>query len=102
MRHCQPASAVTFFYFDFNDGEKQRHDDLIRSLIVQLSTQSATTPQALRELYSHHGDGRQAPTTARLVETLKEIIGNFHQNYIVLGALDECARRHEPVVHIRK
>src|SRR5438034_5616284 len=95
MRLRHSASAIIFFYFDFNDREKQRHDDLIRSLILQLSTQSASVPEALKDLYSRHRDGQQMPPTERLVETLKEIIGDLDHVYIIIDALDECKERGE-------
>ncbi len=68
---------------------------------MQLSTQSTGTSKALNELYSCHRDGQQPPTTEKLIETLKEIIGNFHQTYIILDALDECAEREELLVLIK-
>src|SRR4051794_2299950 len=101
MRHCQPASAVAFFYFDFNNEEKQRHGNLVRSLIVQLSAQSTRTSNALNGLYSCHQDGQQAPTAEKLVETLQEMICNSHQTYIILDALDECTEREELLVLIK-
>ncbi|KAM0802159.1 ankyrin repeat-containing domain protein, partial [Usnea florida] len=39
LEECEAktASAVLYFYFDFNDAEKERHEKMIRSLISQLS-----------------------------------------------------------------
>jgi hypothetical protein len=93
IRTCQPSSAVSFFYFDFNDAEKQRCDSLIRSLIVQLSSQSTNTPKALTELYSRHRGGQQTPAPKELMETLREAINELDHTYIILDALDECTER---------
>lgn len=97
-----PTSAVVFFYFDFNDSEKQSHENLLRSLMVQLCTQSASTPKALQKIYSSHQDGMKKPSSERLIATLREIFGCFRQNYIVLDALDECANREELLVLIEE
>lgn len=95
MSHQQPVSAVTFFYFDFSDNEKQHHDNLLRSMIFQLSTQSTGMPKALKELYTGHRDGRRKPSTERLLVTLKELIGGFQHTFIILDALDECTSGEE-------
>ena len=81
--------AVAYFYFDFNDRNKQTPEHLIRSLIVQLSKQSVT-PEAIYQLYSSCGDGREEPTIERLMQTLRDIIASFKQTYIIFDALDEC------------
>jgi hypothetical protein len=104
MSHCQSDSTlrVAYFYFDFNDGEKQRHENLIRSLITQLSTPSAKTPEALQALYSRNQDGQQQPSNDRLVATLQSILGDFPKTYIILDALDECTDREELLELIRE
>src|SRR5579859_2732861 len=93
MRHCQsdPALRLAYFYFDFNDREKQRHENFIRSLITQLSTQSARIPDALQTLYSHCQNGQQQPSIDRLVATLQTVLVDFPKTYVILDALDECA-----------
>jgi hypothetical protein len=39
-----PTMAVIYFYFDFNDVEKQQYEKMLRSLITQLSLQCTSTP----------------------------------------------------------
>lgn len=97
MLQCQSdqALAMIYFYFDFNDTEKQRHDNLIRSLVMQLSMQSSNTPEALNMLYSCCQDGKHQPTIDDLATTLQHILGGFHETFLVLDALDECTEREE-------
>ncbi|PGG95177.1 hypothetical protein AJ80_10005, partial [Polytolypa hystricis UAMH7299] len=90
FQRYQHTSRIAFFYFSFNDKGKQSTHMLLASLIKQLSTQCPTTPKALIDLYSCHNDGQQLPTTDELMETLRIIIGDTHQTYIILDALDEC------------
>jgi hypothetical protein len=88
-----PAFAVGYFYFDFNDPAKQHHENALRSLITQFSIQSPSSPVALEELFSQNQNGEQQPTTAALVSTLCHILGGFQQAYVILDALDECFKR---------
>ena len=93
---------VAYFYFEFSDTEKQSHDHLTRSLIMQLSAQSMSTLKALEELFTHHQNGNQNPSTKGLVATLKEIINSSQQTYIILDALDECKERKELLLLIKE
>ena len=101
---CQSdqALAVIYFYFDFNDTKKQRHDNLIRSLVVQLSMQSTNTPEALNMLYSRYQDGQHQPTIDDLATTLQHMLGGFHETFLVLDALDECTEREELLALIER
>jgi Cdc6-like AAA superfamily ATPase len=89
----KPIRALAYFYFDFNDEWKQRCEGMIRSLIVQLSTQCKATLLALQSLYSSSANGSQQPSTDALLQTLRELINNFDETFIVLDALDECKER---------
>jgi hypothetical protein len=90
--HCQshPSFAIAYFYFDFGDSEKQRSDNLIRSLVTQLSAHSLSCPDTLKALYSQNLNGQWQPNTDGLMVTLEHIIGGFEHVYVVLDALDEC------------
>jgi hypothetical protein len=91
MLHCQSDQtlAIIYFYFDFNDTKKQRYKNLIRSMIAQLSMQSANTPEALNTIYCRYQEGQQQPTIADLVLTLQHMLGDFHQTFII----PRCPRR---------
>jgi hypothetical protein len=90
-----PTVGVCYFYFDFNDNEKQRHENLIRSLIVQLYGQCRTMPEPLSSLFCSNGD--RQPTTEELVLTLQQMLRNLSQIFIIIDALDECKER-EPLL----
>lgn len=87
--------AVAYFYFDFNDLEKQRSDRMMRSLITQLSAQSAKFLTELESLYSSCQNGERQPDVQRLGTVLKDIIERSGKTYIIIDALDECSNRHE-------
>ncbi|KAA6409051.1 MAG: vegetative incompatibility het-e-1 [Lasallia pustulata] len=87
--------AVAYFYFDFNDVEKQKSDKMIRSLITQLSRQSKKKLNKLEALFASCNNGGRQPDVEGLLTVLKEVVEGFDETYIVLDALDECSDREE-------
>jgi Cdc6-like AAA superfamily ATPase len=89
------AKAVAYFYFAFNDKQKQASEQMIRSLISQLLRQCSKIPQILETLFSSYENGRQQASSDDLLEVLHQIILGIPQSYVVLDALDECSDRAE-------
>ena len=87
--------AVVYFYFDFNDLDKQRTENLIRSFIVQLSAQCLDLPKSLQLAYSQSQNGQNQPTTEDMKRLLRQLLKSFNSTYILLDALDECTDREE-------
>ncbi|KAK2797580.1 hypothetical protein FQN51_008375 [Onygenales sp. PD_10] len=81
---------IAFFYFSFGDKSKQSPGLFLSSLLKQLSAQAPETPQVLIDLYSRHNYGQQSPSIKDLMQTLREIINDAGQTYIIVDALDEC------------
>lgn len=86
---------MLYFYFDFDDVEKQGQEKMIRSLILQLSSQCGSTPQGLEALYSSCMNGERQPTHEMLKATLYQTMVSFNETFIILDALDECLERQE-------
>ena len=93
QHHAKPDSAVLYFYFDFNDSEKQRHEKMIRSLIVQLSKYCSDT--GLLKLYASCSNGERQPSREILLNALRQMMTSMRDTYIILDALDECTERDE-------
>ena len=90
-----PTVAIAYFYFDFNDTEKQRHDKFTHSLIEQLAWQSAKALACLQSLFSRCQDGKQQPTHDALEVALQQMLNEFGETFLILDALDECKEREE-------
>jgi ankyrin repeat domain-containing protein 50 len=86
--------AIGYFFFDFADIGKHLSDKLLRSLILQLSTESRTEQSAIVDLYTQCKEFWQ-PTSQQLVMTLYQLVKQFPQTYLVIDALDECTDRDE-------
>ena len=93
--HSERTIAVAFFYFVFNDPDKQRAEKLIRSLLVQLSAKCLHLPEPLQSAYYRSQNGQNQPTIEELSLLLRQIIKGFRSTYILLDALDECTERED-------
>lgn len=102
--HCfnKSSFAVLYFYFDFNDAEKQRPESMLRSLIIQLSLQCTNVPQALESLYATSTNGLRQPTYDSLLATLHQMIGIFRETYLIVDALDEASNRNMLLANIKE
>jgi adenylylsulfate kinase-like enzyme len=104
LDHCHqdPTRAVIYFYFDFNDVEKQQHEKMMCSLITQLSLRCTSTPRVLAALFSSCMNGERQPTSDTLLTTLQQMIQEFDEIFVILDALDECKERQELLEDINK
>jgi hypothetical protein len=89
---CEAGNAsMGYFYFDFRNTGKQGLQDLLRSLLIQLSTHSVPHCDVLSNLYSAHDKGKNQPSDRDLTECLKEMLKLVDQRptYLIIDALDE-------------
>ena len=91
---CKAGNAsMAYFYFDFRNVGKQGLQDLVRSLLTQLSAHSAPRCDTLRNLYSAHDEGKNQPGDSDLTECLKDMLALPDQGptYLIIDALDESS-----------
>jgi hypothetical protein len=89
------ASIKAYFFFDFKDTQKQDPDDMLRSLLFQMSQQCESMYTSLHTLYKSCKDGQHQPSADALMRTIQRGMDKHRQAYIVLDALDECSQRME-------
>ncbi|KAH8719160.1 hypothetical protein GQ44DRAFT_687973 [Phaeosphaeriaceae sp. PMI808] len=96
LQHCHDdiRMVTAYFYFDFNDTQKQDPELMLRSLLCQLLQRSVMIPKGVDALFSSCGNGRQ-PSMHALLEVTRQTVQEFTQVYVVLDALDECMQRSE-------
>jgi hypothetical protein len=87
--------VTAYFYFDFNDIQKQKPELMLRSLLCQLLQRSGTTHKSLDALFSSRGNGLQQPVLHVLLEVTRQMMQSFTRVYVVVDALDECAQHSE-------
>jgi hypothetical protein len=93
--HDDSSIVTVYFYFDFNDTQKQDPELMLRSLLCQLLQRSFTVPKGVDALYSSCENGRRQPSLHVLLEVTRQAAQEFTQVYLVLDALDECTQRSE-------
>ena len=89
---CEAGNAsMAYFYFDFRNAGKQGLQDLLCSLLIQLSAHSAPRCDILSNLYFAHDEGKIQPGDRDLIECLKRMLTlpNHRPTYLVMDALDE-------------
>ncbi|KAI9873035.1 MAG: hypothetical protein M1830_000904 [Pleopsidium flavum] len=87
--------AIAYFYFDFNDQDKQRIKEFLCSIIAQLSQSNARAAERVQGLYGRCQNGGQQPSVDSLQVCLREILEESPRTFLVLDALDECTQREE-------
>jgi hypothetical protein len=97
LQHCrdEPGMVTAYFYFDFNDTQKQDPELMLRSLVCQLLQSSVMTQRGLDALFSSCENGYRQPSLHALLEVTQQMMQEFTHVYIVLDALDECTQRLE-------
>jgi hypothetical protein len=97
LQHCQDDSSMVtaYFYFDFNDAEKQDPELMLCSLLYQLLQRSVTILKDVDALFSSCDNGQRRPSVHALLEATQQAAQEFTQVYVVLDALDECTQRSE-------
>jgi len=83
---------MAYFYFDFRDIDKQKLQDLLPSLLIQLSARSDHCCDILSQLYSAHDRGTRKPNDRVMIECLNDMLRRLSEGptYLILDALDEC------------
>ena len=83
---------MAYFYFDFRDANKQKLQNLLPSLLIQLSSRSEIRCDMLFKLYSDHDRGVEKPSDWAMIDFLNEMLSaeTHVPTYIIIDALDEC------------
>ncbi|KAJ6474364.1 ankyrin repeat-containing domain protein [Mycena sanguinolenta] len=82
--------VYAFFYFDINSLQQQTVNNLLCSLVNQLSGQLPCP--ALFTLWETCQNGGRLPSNSDLLSIMKEL-GGTHEIYLLVDALDECSER---------
>ena len=96
--------GIAYFFFDGRDSQKelQLHNNLIRTLVSQLSdTRHGGITESLADLYKRCGEAQQ-PSDEQLQKVLRDILDKFSQAYIMIDALDECTDREKTLNWLNK
>jgi hypothetical protein len=86
-----PAKSLAFFFFDFNDVEKQDPVNMVKSLLSQFLNRCNSVPDTLRSLHATCEKERREASQEELLQALRDTLEHLPAPFIVLDALDECS-----------
>ncbi len=81
--------GIAYLYCNFRRHADQKVEDLLSSLIRQLSQDQPSLPECLEILYNEHIVGTR-PSLDELSRALQTVANLFSRIFIVVDALDEC------------
>ena len=81
-----------YFYFDFNDKQKQTVDGFLRSVIVQICACRHDFITNVQSVFDKCNHGTQQPNEDVLVEILLALLQG-RRTFLFVDALDECTER---------
>lgn len=84
----RPRHQLAYFYFSFNDPQRQKAENCLRTILRQLLLQKPAVPDGVRDVYLKHKYGH-APLAAWKT-ALGSMIQETMQTLIIIDALDEC------------
>ncbi|PWI75965.1 hypothetical protein PCL_06623 [Purpureocillium lilacinum] len=86
-RRSNPRIGLGFYFFSFADTNKQTVSGMLRSFILQLSSQQEDS-SCLKKLYDTYSTG--IPPLHALHDCFHSLVRSFDDVYLFLDALDEC------------
>jgi len=87
--HGNPDIGIAYIYCNFRQKDKQKAQDLLASLLKQLSHRSSL-PDSVKSLYDKHRDKRTRPSIDEVSRALQSVAAIYSRVFIIVDALDEC------------
>jgi len=88
--HNDSNVAIAYIYCNFRRNHEQTLDDLLASLLRQLTESPPCLPIPVTELYERHKTKRTRASTDELIKALQLVAPSFSRVFILVDALDEC------------
>ena len=82
--------GIAYVYFSYKLKSEQKINQVLRSLLRQLTQLLPSLPNEILELRTNHKDSQTQPTTRELSNLLRSVARLYPHVFIVLDALDEC------------
>lgn len=80
--------GVAYIYCNFQN--KHNAEDMIQSLLKQLTQGQPSLPKAVKNLYELHRPKQTRPLLQEISKTLKSVAAIYSKAFIIVDALDEC------------
>jgi Cdc6-like AAA superfamily ATPase len=85
-----PTIGIAYIYCNFRQKDRQKAQDLLASLLKQLSEERSSLPESVKSLYDKHEKKRTRPSLDEISGTLQSVAAAYSRVFIIVDALDEC------------
>ncbi|KAF2190054.1 hypothetical protein K469DRAFT_759451 [Zopfia rhizophila CBS 207.26] len=82
--------GVAYLYCNFRRQDEQKAEDLLASLLKQLTQGQSSLPDSVQSLHDSHKDKRTRPSFYEISRTLQSVTAIYSRVFIIVDALDEC------------
>ena len=83
--------GIAYVYFNYKQNvDKQNVDNLLSSLLKQLSQERPSLPESVKALYDQHRNKQTRPSIDNLSRALQSVAAMYSRVFIIIDALDEC------------
>ncbi|OQE20243.1 hypothetical protein PENFLA_c017G09099 [Penicillium flavigenum] len=86
----KPNVGIAYIYCNYNRQDEQKVQDLLSSLLKQLSQKRKSVPDAIKELYARYKATSTRPRFDEISKALQSVTSMYSDVFIVVDALDEC------------
>jgi Cdc6-like AAA superfamily ATPase len=85
-----PEIGIAYVYCTFKRRNEQQADELLASLLKQLSRGQPSLPGSVKALYHKRGPTEQKLTIEQLSEALRSVAAVYSRVFVAIDALDEA------------
>jgi Cdc6-like AAA superfamily ATPase len=82
--------GIAYLYCNFRRKGEQKTQDLLESLLKQLSKEQSSLLDSVKSLYDKHKEKQTRPSLDEISRTLQLVANIFSRVIIIVDALDEC------------
>ncbi|KAK2603970.1 hypothetical protein QQS21_003806 [Conoideocrella luteorostrata] len=82
--------SIAYIYCNYQRHDEQRLDDLLMSIVKQLSQYQSPLPEDILTLYKKRKASRTRPSVDEVLKLLYSVVSTLPRVFIVIDALDEC------------
>ena len=82
--------GIAYLYCNFRRQEEQNADNLLASLLKQLSQERTALPDTLKDLYNRHNAKRTRPSFEEVSRGVHVVGAMYSRLFIIVDALAEC------------
>jgi hypothetical protein len=86
----EPTIGIAYIYCSFRRKDEQKGEDLLASLLKQLTLGWYSLPGSVKSLYDKHKHKRTRPSFDELSKALQSVASLYSKVFIMVDALDEC------------